>query len=119
MAVEQVRQSLERADESLRCAIAQLVEMRFGAPDYLAALNNAAQHLRSATAGAGPVVETQTLKPIVQRLRTSAARVQALLDSAAAFYCGWTSATPAGPDTYAPDGQLQRDGSAGRMVLNA
>jgi hypothetical protein len=119
MAKEQVLQSLESADESLRRAIAQLVEMRFGVPQCGGALDNAVENLRFAVAGAVPQPERDALKPVVQRIRAHAARVQALLDSAAAFYCGWTSAAPAGPETYAPDGQLLRDGGGGRLMLNA
>jgi len=116
MATKQVLQSLESADENLRRAIAQLVEMRFGVPQCGGALQSAVQDLRSAVAGAAPGPE---LKPLVQRIRAHTARVQALLDAAAAFYCGWASAAPAGPATYAPDGQLLRNGGGGRMMLNA
>jgi hypothetical protein len=119
MATEQVRQSLERADESLRRAIAQLVEMRFGVPPWGGALDNAADSLRLAVAGAIPEPERNALKPVVQRIRAHAARVKVLLDSAAAFYCGWYSAAPAGLETYAPDGQIVRDGGGGRLMLNA
>jgi len=119
MATEQVRQSLESADESLRRAIAQLVEMRFGVPQCAGALDNAAENLRSALAGAIPEPRRNTLEPVVQRIRTHAVRVRALLDAAAAFYCGWCSAAPAGPESYAPDGQLLRNGGAGRLMLNA
>jgi len=110
---------LESADENLRRAISQLVEMRVGAPDYTAALNKAVEHLRSAVGTAVPEPDMDTLKPVLQRIRMGAARVQALLDSAAAFYCGWTSVVPAGPDTYAPDGNLLREQGSGRMMLNA
>jgi hypothetical protein len=119
MATEQVRQFLERADESLLRAIAQLVEMRFGVPQCGGALRNTVENLRSALAGEVAEPEKEALKPVVQRIRSHAARVQALLDSAAAFHCGWTSATPPGPDTYAPDGQLLRDARGGRLMLDA
>ena len=119
MAIEQVRQSLESADESLGRAIAQLAEMRFAVSDYAVALDNAVEHLRSAVSGTIPEPDKDTIKPILQRIRTRAARVQALLDSAAAFYCGWTSVAPAGPDTYAPDGHLLREENGGRMMLSA
>jgi hypothetical protein len=119
MATEQVRKSLENADESLRRAIAQLVEMRFGVPQCAGALDNAMENLRSALAVTVPALERDTLKPIVQSIRSHAVRVHALLDSAAAFYCGWTSVVPAGPETYAPDGQLLRDGGGGRLMMNA
>jgi hypothetical protein len=119
MDTEQVRQSLENADESLRRAIAQLVEMRFGVPRCAGALDDAVENLRAALTAASAEPARDTLKPIVQSIRAHAARVQALLDSAAAFYCGWTAAVPAGPDTYAPDGQLLRDSGGGRVMMNA
>jgi hypothetical protein len=119
MAKEQVLQSLESADESLRRAIAQLVEMRFGVPQCAGALHSAADNLRLALAGEVAEADRAALKPVVQRIRAHAVRVQALLDSAAAFYCGWFGAASAGPQTYAPDGQLQRDGRGGRMMVNA
>lgn len=116
MAKEQVLQSLESADESLRRAIAQLVEMRFGVPQCRGSLDDAAKKLRSAMDRAVPEPE---LRQMVQRIRAHAVRVQALLDAAAAFYCGWSSAAPAGPPSYAPDGQLVRDEGGGRLMLNA
>ncbi|MGA3024969.1 MAG: hypothetical protein ABSF98_09385 [Bryobacteraceae bacterium] len=119
MAREQILQSLESADESLRRAIAQLVEMRFGVPQCGGALHNAAENLRFAVAGMVPETERDALKPVVQRIRAHAVRVQALLDSAAAFYCGWVSAVPAGPETYAADGRLLHNGGGGRLMLNA
>ena len=119
MAKEQVLQSLESADESLRRAIAQLVEMCFGVPQCGGALDGAVENLRVALAGAASEPGRDALKPVVQRIRAHAGRVQALLDSAAAFYCGWFSAAPAGQESYAPDGQILREGSGGRLMLNA
>jgi hypothetical protein len=116
MAKEQLQDSLERTDESLRRAIAQLVEMRLGVPQCRSALDDAAKSLQSVVAEGVPEPK---LRPLVQRIRANAQRVQVLLDSAAAFYYGWASATPAGPSSYAPDGQILRDGGGGRLMLNA
>jgi hypothetical protein len=121
MATEPVLQSLESADESLRHAIAQLIEMRFGVPQCRGALHEAAEKLRSAVSRAvpGPEINQPELKQMVRRMRAHMVRVQALLDAAAAFYCGWVSAAPPGPPSYAPDGQLLRDEGGGRLMLNA
>jgi hypothetical protein len=65
-----------------------------------------------------PVIDRNELAAVVQRIRTHAARVQALLDSAAAFYCGWVSSAVTGPPSYTPDGQLLRDEGRGQVTLN-
>jgi len=120
MATEHVRQSLEDADECLRRAIAQLVEMRFGIPQCGPALDSAVEKLRSAIENPMHGSERDDLKPVVQRIRAHAVRVQALLDSAASFYFGYYSAMPSAPDTYAPDGQILREaGGGGGLLLNA
>jgi hypothetical protein len=119
MATERIRESLEKAEASLRRATAELIEMRFGSPQWNKALEQALRNLQ--TAVQDPAFETgkESLRMLVQSVRTEVVRIQALLDAAAAFYCGWTSATPAGPGAYAPDGELQREGGGGRLTLNA
>jgi len=119
MATEQIRESLEKADASLRQATADLIEMRSGAPRWNKSLEQALQNLQ--TAVQDPAFETgkESLRTLVQSVRTEVVRIQALLDAAAAFYCGCGSAAPQGPDTYAPDGELQREGGGGRLTLNA
>jgi hypothetical protein len=119
MATEQIRESLEKAGASLRRATAEIIEMRPGAPRWNNSLEQALQNLR--TAVQDPAFETgkESLRTLVQSVRSEVVRIQALLDAAAAFYCGWGSATPAGPDTYAPDGELRREGGGGRLTLNA
>ena len=107
---------MERADENLGRAITQLVEFRSGIPDCRNALREAVKGLESAIAGAGLGPEERT---VIQRLRSRAARVQLLLDSATAFYFGWRSAAPDAPPSYAPDGQILRDESGGRLVFRA
>jgi hypothetical protein len=121
MAKEQVLKSLELADESLRRAIAELVEMRFGVPQCRGPLGETVENLRVAVAhaDAAPELSVPELRKTIQRIRAQAVRAQLLLDSAAAFYCGWTSAAPAGPPSYAPDGQILRDRGSGRLRLNA
>ena len=119
MATEQVRESLEKADESLRRAIAQLVEMRFGVPQCRVALDNAVGNLQAALSSAAGDAERDSLRPVVQNIRSHAIRVQTLLDSAATLHYGWHSVAPAGPDTYAPDGQVLRESGGGRLMLNA
>jgi hypothetical protein len=118
MAKEQALRSLEEADDNLRRAIAHLVAMRFDAPGCPRALSEAAGKLRRATSGDFSVIDRNELAAVVQRIRTHAARVQALLDSAAAFYCGWVSSAVTGPPSYTPDGQLLRDEGRGQVTLN-
>ena len=118
MAKEQVLRSLEEADDNLRRAIAHLVAMRFDASGCPGALSGAAGKLRLAARGDFSGVDRNELAGVVQRIRMHAARVQALLDSAAALYCGWVSSAVTGPPSYAPDGQLLRDEGRGRVTLN-
>ena len=115
MAYEQLVESLERADECLQRAVAQLVEMRFGVAQC-GVLADAEKSLRVAMEAATP---GPALRPLVQRIRGNAQRVQLLLDSAASLYYGWASATPDGPPSYSPDGQIVRDGGGGRMTIRA
>jgi len=88
-------------------------------PQWNTSLERALQNLQMAVQD--PAFETgkEPLRALVQSVRTQVVRIQELLDAAAAFYCGWTSAAPAGPDSYAPDGELQRQGGGGRLTLNA
>jgi hypothetical protein len=118
MTKEQVLRSLEEADDNLRRAITQLVAMRFDASGCPGALSGAAGKLRLATSGTFSGIDRNELAAVVQRIRTHAARVQALLDSAAAFYCGWVSSAVTASPSYAPDGQLLRDEGRGRVTLN-
>ena len=118
MAKEQALRSLEEADDNLRRAIAYLVAMRFDAPGCPGALSEAAGKLRLATSGGFSNVDRSELAGVVQRIRMHAARVQALLDSAAALYCGWVSSAVTGPPSYTPDGQLLRDEGRGQVTLN-
>jgi len=119
MATEHIRESLEQADASLRQASAELIEMRFGAPRWNKSLEQALQNLQTAVKDPAFEAGKESLRMLVKSVRTEVVRIQALLDAAAAFYCGWSSATPAGPETYAPDGELQREGGSGRLTLNA
>jgi len=118
MATEQIREALERADENLRLATAELIEMRV-APQWDKTLQQALHDLQ--TAVNDPAFESGKvpLRALVGNVRTRVVRIQALLDSAAAFYFGWSTAAPAGPDTYAADGELRREEGGGRLALNA
>jgi len=119
MATEQIRESLEKADASLRRATAELIEMRFGAPQWNQSLEHAVQNLQAAVNDPAFEMGKESLRALVRSVRTQVVRIQALLDSAAAFYYGWYSAAPGGPDSYAADGELRRDEGGGRLTLNA
>ena len=119
MATEQIRESLEKADDNLRRATEELIEMRFGAPQWNATLEQALRNLQAAVND--PAFETgkDSLRTLVQSVRTQVVRIQALLGAAAAFYHGWYSSGTAGPDSYAADGELRRDEGGGGLRLHA
>jgi hypothetical protein len=114
--IDHIRQSLEAADRGLQRAIAQLTEMRFGVPRAESALSDAARNLTAALENLPGAGDRRRLLPAVRNIRAHLSRVQALLDSAAAFQYGWTAAAQVHAQTYTAEGSLAPSAGSGIIV---
>jgi hypothetical protein len=115
MTTEEARQNLEKADQRLSSAIEGLVSTRSSARQVCSSLQQAAESLQLVRKELQVCPPAGSLKPLIRSIKARGARVQLLLDSAAAFYCGAITAAAPGTCVYTPDGEMPRRADRGHL----
>lgn len=119
MTVREAQRELERIGADLERAIAQLVETPTAVERWPVTLRATLDALERTRQDFPARVESDTFRPMIDRIQSRVKQVNALLESAALFYCGSLAVGGTDGGGYTHDGALQQFAAGGRMQLEA
>jgi hypothetical protein len=119
MTVKEAQRELERIGAELENAIEQLVETPTAVEQWPATLQATLEALQRTQRQFPSSAESDTFRPMVQRLQSRVRQVHLLLESAALFYCGCVAVSETDSTGYTHHGALEQFASGGRMQLEA
>jgi hypothetical protein len=119
MTVKEAQRELERVGAELENAIEQLVETPTAVERWPATLQTTLEALQRTQRQFPSSAESDTFRPMVQRIQSRVRQVHLLLESAALFYCGCVAIGGTHCTGYTHEGALEQFTGGGRMQLEA
>jgi len=119
MTVKEAQREFERIGADLEHAIEQLVERPTAVEEWPATLQATLAVVQRTRQQFPASADSNTFRPMVQRIQGRVQQVHLLLESAALFYCGCLAVGATQGAGYRHDGALEQCATGGRLQLEA